>query len=137
MEVGVQSEPSLAVMNSRECMELLALRNVGNAAFTADGSSDVFPVIYVLDGTTVMLAMLVTDRLRIFQSRQVMALQVDVQSHSGASGWTVLIVGTAEVLTGQTDRERAHRLGLTTSADRAGRILVRITPGLVTGRTSQ
>jgi uncharacterized protein len=124
------------VLTVDECLRLLATQRIGRLAVVVDRYPMVVPVNYALDRGNVVFRTAPGVKLDAAQHRNV-AFQVDQFDLSSRSGWSVLLTGTAEVL---TDRHSAELVARTKALDiqplESGPkpIWVRIIRNSVTGR---
>jgi nitroimidazol reductase NimA-like FMN-containing flavoprotein (pyridoxamine 5'-phosphate oxidase superfamily) len=123
-------------LDVQECLSLLASRSVGRVAFMGDDGILVFPVNHVLHEGAIYFrtspyAALV-ERLRHTDR---MSFQVDDFDEYLRAGWSVLVVGTAEVVEPHealvslpsTEHPEPWAAGTRTAT-------VRIRPSRITGR---
>ena len=82
-----------------ECLRLLATQQVGRLGFVCDGRPDVLPVNYVLDGDAVVFATSPGAKLWGV-TRTPVAFEVDWIDPLTRSGWSVVIHGLAQEITG-------------------------------------
>ena len=108
---------SLEPLGRVECLNMLALGQVGRVGFVLDGQPEILPVNYALDGDTVLFRT-APDSVLNSISRQSVAFEVDSLDESTQSGWSVLVHGHAEGIADAIDAtsERIRRLLLTTWA---------------------
>jgi nitroimidazol reductase NimA-like FMN-containing flavoprotein (pyridoxamine 5'-phosphate oxidase superfamily) len=125
----------LAVLPFETCLRLIAEEKVGRVAFVADGEIVVLPVNHALDGQAVVFRSAVGSKLSAAVEHDVVAFEVDSHDPATRSGWSVLVNGTATVVTDEEDIARLERIGLASWADAARRPhWVRIIPVSITGR---
>jgi uncharacterized protein len=108
---------SLEPVGRVECLNLLALGQVGRVGFVLDGQPEILPVNYALDGDSVLFRTGPGSVLNSI-SMQNVAFEVDSLDDSTQSGWSVLVHGHAECIADAVDAtsERIRRLVLTTWA---------------------
>jgi nitroimidazol reductase NimA-like FMN-containing flavoprotein (pyridoxamine 5'-phosphate oxidase superfamily) len=119
-----------------ECLRLLATRQLGRLGFVLGGLPEVLPVNYVLDGEAVVFATAEGSKLRGV-TRGPVVFEVDDTDAASRSGWSVIVHGLAEELTGfdspaLVDRVRALPIEPWAPGDKPH--LVRIRPRSITGR---
>jgi nitroimidazol reductase NimA-like FMN-containing flavoprotein (pyridoxamine 5'-phosphate oxidase superfamily) len=119
-----------------DCASLLASSMLGRLGVIVDGQPEIFPVNYVYDQVTDSVAFSTSPgtKLYVALNSPSVAFEVDNVDPDGEGGWSVLVVGKAQVITDSEDvarmaSERCVRWG-------AGESLtwVRIAPSKVTGR---
>lgn len=113
-----------------DCWTLLATQSVGRLAVTVDGKVDIFPVNYALDGDGIVFGTNAGRKMSWASDGEV-AFEVDWVDGASASGWSVVVHGTAQQVS-RTD-EGAPQSAVEQWAGKKD-FLVRIAPGSVTGR---
>jgi uncharacterized protein len=129
------TEGRLRELTAEECFARLgALRpKIGRIAYLEDGYATVLPVNYGLLDDHVIIRTEVSSRLETALRIHPVSFEVDVVDPTWREGWSVLLRGRAEELTGEA-LERAEQADLQPWAPgRRGRY-VRIVPRHVTGR---
>jgi nitroimidazol reductase NimA-like FMN-containing flavoprotein (pyridoxamine 5'-phosphate oxidase superfamily) len=120
-----------------ECERLLRRSSVGRVAFTDGALPQVTPVNYAIDGNSVIFRTTPNGRLAQCCRDAVVAFEVDDVDPETHSGWSVLIVGDACAVTDESDVMRVRQLPFAPWAPGQRDHYIRITPGMVTGRTLQ
>ncbi|MFP5219156.1 MAG: pyridoxamine 5'-phosphate oxidase family protein [Actinomycetes bacterium] len=122
----------LAVLDEQECLRLMAARSVGRFAYVARaGTPDIAPVNYVVDGRDVLVRSGPGPKLQAAERRETVAFEVDEVDEATHTGWSVVVVGRAQVLP-ESERARVDVPAPWSSGPR--RHVVRITPARITGR---
>ena len=127
---------SLVVLPADECRRLLATRQLGRIGLTSGSFPLILPVNYVLDGDDVVLR---TDSPKITAAagHGRVAFEVDEVDERTRSGWSVLVQGLAEEVTGARRDELVRRLHVAPGSPWApgehGH-WIRLIPKVVTGR---
>ena len=126
---------SLEPLSRTECLNMLALAQVGRVGFVLDGQPEILPVNYALDGDTVLFRTALGSVLSKI-SMQNVAFEVDSLEETRQSGWSVLVHGRAEGISDAIDAtsERIRRLVLTTWAPGERERWFTIRPVTITGR---
>lgn len=125
----------LEVLDLERCLELLGSVPVGRVAYQARGDVIVLPVNHVRDGRTVAFRTSVGSKLDAAQRATQVTFEVDDYDEASRSGWSVLVVGRAEVVDDQAERRRLDRLGAHPWSDGDARpYWVRIRPDEISGR---
>jgi nitroimidazol reductase NimA-like FMN-containing flavoprotein (pyridoxamine 5'-phosphate oxidase superfamily) len=128
----------LADMPREDCEELLASSTLGRLGVVVDGRPEIFPVNHVYDWeshTVVLPSHLGTKMYAAFDWPWV-AYEVDGLTDDGRAGWSVLVVGSAELVDdadviARAAEQRAHSVAWV--ADSKAQWM-RIVPSNITGR---
>jgi uncharacterized protein len=120
-------------MSRERCVDRLRATAVGRVAVTNKALPAVVPVNYVLDGSSIVFRTEREGMLARACDGTVVAFEIDELSVDGRSGWSVLVVGVAELLTGSAAL-RAIETGLVSAAGDGRDQFVAITIGQLTGR---
>ena len=118
------SEPS--------CWELLRLESFGRLAVSVDNQPQLFPVDYFADDGDILFRTAEGSKLRDLRENNSVAFEVDCRTR--AESWSVVIYGTAEVVTDAHKIARADRAALPEWIPTAPYVYVTITPSTVRGR---
>jgi nitroimidazol reductase NimA-like FMN-containing flavoprotein (pyridoxamine 5'-phosphate oxidase superfamily) len=130
------SSPTMNVLSSDECFQLLATHEIGRVGVLAGGYPLILPVNYRLDGTTVVIR---THQGTILQSAEHanVTFEVDDIDRGSRSGWSVLIRAQAEEV-GEAHRadlvERTHQTGVEPWAPGAKDSWIRLITHEISGR---
>jgi uncharacterized protein len=126
---------SLEHLSRTECLNLLALAQVGRVGFVVDGQPEILPVNYALDGDTVLFRTDESSPLNQASMTKV-AFEVDSIDSSTRSGWSVLVHGHADSIADAIDAtsERIRRLTLITWAPGERDRWFTIRPTAISGR---
>ena len=117
-----------------ECLELLARGTVGRVSVVVGGHPHVMPVNYALDGEAVVFR--TDDGIKLEGSaRSPVAFEIDGIDLDEQSGWSVVVDGVAEVVSGY-DPQRLERLRSLPDPWPSGEKahVVRIAPLSISGR---
>ena len=136
MTATQQGAPPIALTRT-ECEQLLRSSAVGRVAFTDGALPQIMPVNYALDGTSVVFRTTANGRLAQCCRDAVVAFEVDDIDPETHSGRSVLIVGDAAAVTNESEVVRVRQLPFAPWAGGERDHYIRITPGIVTGRTLQ
>jgi uncharacterized protein len=120
----------------KDCLRLLATKEVGRIGFVLGGAPHILPVNFVLDEEAVIFATAEGSKLRGI-ARNPVVFEVDDTDPGSRSGWSVVIHGMAEEVTGSDppallSRVRALHIEPWTTGDKPH--LVRIRATSITGR---
>lgn len=126
----------LRVMGLDESLLRLGQAPVGRLAFPLDGEIAVLPVNHVLDGVDVCFRTSGGSKIQAAVDGDTVSFQVDDWDVAECSGWSVLVHGTASVV---TDESQVARLVATARRpwvplDPDGARWVRVSTRQVTGR---
>jgi nitroimidazol reductase NimA-like FMN-containing flavoprotein (pyridoxamine 5'-phosphate oxidase superfamily) len=116
-----------------ECLDRLHACSIGRIAVTHRALPAIVPVNYVLTGSRVVFRTEPGGMLARACDGTVVAFEVDVLDPDGRSGWSVLVVGHAELLEGSA-AVRAAEMGLVAAVGDGRDQFVAITIGQLSGR---
>lgn len=127
-------------INSNESTELeedtswgyLDSVEVGRLATAHDTQPSIFPVNFVVDGSSVVFRTAEGTKLAEMVLNQHVAFEADDWDHT--AGWSVLVRGTAERITDPDELARADKMPLRPWTGTVKHHYVRITPTAITGR---
>ncbi|MEV3907083.1 pyridoxamine 5'-phosphate oxidase family protein [Streptomyces canus] len=122
-------------LGRQECLRLMAKAPIGRIVYTRRALPAVLPVNFTLDGDDAILlrTSAASDLVRAIDGA-VVAFEADDVDAARHSGWSVVVTGTATVVTDPAERERLARTGPVSWVAAPQAVLVRIEPELVTGR---
>ena len=123
-------------IEEKDCLRLLATKEVGRIGFVLGGSPELLLVNYVLDGDAVVFLTAKGSKLRGI-ARSPVVFEVDDTDTANRSGWSVVIHGTAEEVTNfdspsLRSRVRELRLEPWPAGDKPHMVRIRATS--ITGR---
>ncbi|MFE0514339.1 pyridoxamine 5'-phosphate oxidase family protein [Streptomyces sp. NPDC058964] len=122
-------------LDRQECVRLLAEVPVGRIVYTRQALPAVLPVNFCLDhdDAVVLRTSAVSDLVSAIDGA-VVAFEADEVHTDTRSGWSVVVTGTAALVTDSAEHERLLRTGPASWAPSPHEVFVRIEPELVTGR---
>lgn len=120
-------------MSREQCLDRLRAHAVGRIAVTHQALPVIVPVNYTLLGSSVVFRTEPDGMLARACQNSVVAFEVDDLAADGSKGWSVVVVGVAEPLTGSA-AVRAIETGLVSAAGDGRDLFVAISLGQVTGR---
>ncbi|MFI9162253.1 pyridoxamine 5'-phosphate oxidase family protein [Kitasatospora aureofaciens] len=124
----------LAKLAAEECWERLGTHGIGRIALPVHPGPGVFPVNYGVDGRTVVYRTAGRGAAAAENGDEV-SFEVDHIDEYQSTGWSVLIVGTAEHVTDPgTVRRFEEQPGSRPWAGGVLNLWLRIVPGQVSGR---
>lgn len=95
-----RDRPGLEVLDRGACLRLLAGAGVGRIGLSMDALPVVLPVNYVLDADRILIRTGSGTKLNAALRNAVVCFEVDDLHPEERSGWSVLVTGTAQQLTG-------------------------------------
>ncbi|MEV0208317.1 pyridoxamine 5'-phosphate oxidase family protein [Streptomyces sp. NPDC050788] len=122
-------------LERQECLRLLATVPVGRIVHTRQALPAVLPVNFSLeeDGAVVLRTAAASELVRAVDG-VVVAFEADEVDAATHSGWSVVVTGSARVVTDPEEHERLTRSGPCSWVPSPQEVFVRIGPDLVTGR---
>lgn len=98
----------LVELDEDECWELLASVELSRVGIVVDGRIDVLPVNHtVVDGHVAWLSGTGT-KLGVAAAEEPVALEADDVDGSGKRGWSVVVHGTAQIVTDEDLKQRLY-----------------------------
>src|SRR5580698_4040162 len=94
-------------LSDDSCWELLRLESFGRLAVSSDNRPQIFPVDYYADGSDILFRTAAGTKLRDLVANEIVAFEVDLRS--GAESWSIVVNGSARVLTNDEEVARADR----------------------------
>jgi transcriptional regulator with XRE-family HTH domain len=132
---GPASSAVLEDLTPEECRVYIAPGGVGRFLFDDETRGPVaIPVNYKMDAADVVFRTNSTDILKEGAQRQQVSFDVDHLDDALAEGWSVLLSGSASVITDPSDLERARALDIQPWAGGGMEDYVRLVPAQITGR---
>lgn len=122
------------VLSTDECWRLLADTKVGRLAVDIAGEPDIFPINYVVSGTTIVFRTGAGTKLAGAVLGRAVALEIDGVDPVDRSVWSVVVKGTAHEIANMFERYAADDLPLYPWTAHPKPNFVRIQAELVTGR---
>ena len=130
---GTLVDEGLEILTKDECLRLAGTRPVGRVAVTVSALPAVFPVNFSIVEGDVYLRTSVGTKLDAATRNAVVAFQVDDFDSFAHTGWSVLVVGTAEVIS-SADIVRLEPLRVRPWVSGARHHVVRVAGELISGR---
>jgi uncharacterized protein len=127
------AERSLMALSRRECVALLGQEKIGRAVFTDRALPAVVPVTFAIQDDAVLMCTAADTRLAAAASRGVLAFQADDIDPSTRGGWSVVVVGVAELVDDPAEQARI-RLVLEPWVPGRNEVFIRLPLKVVTGR---
>jgi len=127
-------ERSLLALSLRESGELLARTQVGRVVFTERAMPAVVPVTFVLHAGGIVMRTSGDTRLTTAAAGGgVLAFEIDEIDPVSRTGWSVVVLGTPELVTSPEERARIN-LVLAPWAPGHNDVCIRLPMTVVTGR---
>ena len=126
--------PSVEELSVEECWALLDGNAVGRLAVDIAGWPDIFPINYVVDGTTIVFRTGAGTKLAGAVLNRHVAFEIDGYRPDDRCAWSVVVKGNAREIESMIDRYRAEDLPLYPWVVSDKPDFVRIDPTEVTGR---
>lgn len=115
------------------CWGYLDTAEVGRLATSVGDQPEIYPVNYVVDGESVVFRTAAGSKLEEIVVNNRVAFEADGWSDEG--GWSVLLRGTAEVITDEAELALCAKMPLRPWVPTVKRNYVRISADQITGRT--
>jgi nitroimidazol reductase NimA-like FMN-containing flavoprotein (pyridoxamine 5'-phosphate oxidase superfamily) len=119
-------------LSDDSCWELLRLESFGRLAVSSANRPRIFPVDYYADGSDILFRTAAGTKLRELVANETVAFEVDLRSR--AESWSVVVDGSARVLTNDDEIARADRAPLPGWVPVKPYVYVKIAPTSVHGR---
>lgn len=123
-----------AVLEERECLELLGRSSIGRVAVSIGAVPAVFPVNFAVLDDVIVFRTSDGTKLDAAMRKSVVAFEVDDVDPLYHEGWSVLVVGIADELRDPELLEAAENLPLVPWAEGPHEHLVAVIPKLISGR---
>jgi hypothetical protein len=135
---GQRSAATSAVLDSMtvaECRQHLADGGIGRFLFVEPGRGPVaIPVNFRMDGDDVVFRTSGDSAIAEGIHQRPVSFDVDQLDEALGEGWSVLLTGTASVITGSAEASRVQALGIQPWAGGDREVYVRLSPSRITGR---
>lgn len=131
---GAAQHPALEVLSAAECRAHLAPGGIGRFLFVAARGPVAVPVNYAMLGADVVFR--TDDRTAAAGavSQHQVSFDVDHIDDALSEGWSVLVSGTASILTRPEEIRAAENLGIDPWPGGDRKTYIRIAPAEITGR---
>ena len=126
-----KQEPVTA-LSDNECWDLLKSAALGRLVTNVGGELEIFPVNFVTQGHTILFR--TAEGTKLFGTVMNDKVLFEVDDHNVVEGWSVIIRGTARVLTAAADIHEADHAQLLPWIATEKLRYVRITPNELSGR---
>jgi uncharacterized protein len=130
-----QSRSNFAELSRSECERLLAEHTVGRVGLSAPSGPQILPVTYAYYGKTVVFRTSPYGVLSSLERHTRVAFEIDDIDEERHSGWSVLVLGSAERVTQQYTLTTLWEEGPVPWASGTRNLFIVITPDSITGRS--
>lgn len=127
-----RNEVPVIVLTEEECWKLLSLESVGRLVTHVGDVVDIVPLNFVVDDASLVFRTAAGSKLSGLTINNSVALEVD--RFNAERGWSVVVHGRAEVVTGDAELAAVEQLPLTPMVSTVKPTLVRIRVDSVRGR---
>lgn len=122
----------VSVLSDSQAWDLLSSVSLGRLVTTFGGQLEIFPVNFVTQNGTVLFR--TAEGTKLFTTVMNDRVLFEADDHTVAEGWSVIVRGTAAVLTSHEDIHEAERAQLMPWVATEKLRFVRVTPSEVSGR---
>jgi uncharacterized protein len=124
----------LEILDPEECRALLAKAPLGRIVFTQRALPAVQPVNFTVDDGDVVIRTGEGSKLAAATRNAIVAFEVDDFDVDSRTGWSVVVVGPARVVSDPEETARLKELPLRPWAPGQRENFIRIRPTLISGR---
>ena len=124
----------LIVLETRECLRLLASVPIARVALAINAVPVVLPVNFVLDGDEIIIRSAAGTKLDAALGCDVVAVEADQYDEFDHSGWSVVVKGRVRKLTDPAEVKRAAALPLRPWGSETAHHYLAVSTELVSGR---
>lgn len=122
----------VVALSDEQCWERLRTQELGRLVTHVGNVLDIFPVNYVVDGDGVLFR--TAQGSKLFELTVNDEVLFEVDDHTDADAWSVIVRGHARALDTSAEVERADGLGLTPWIPTLKYTYVRVEPTSLSGR---
>ena len=126
------ADQPITALNEDESWDLPSSVSLGRLVTTINGQAEIFPVNFVVQKRTVLFR--TAEGTKLFGTVMNDQVVFEVDDHDVAGGWSVIMRGTAHVLSTSAEIEEADRAQLLPWVATVKLRYVRITPTQISGR---
>lgn len=126
------ADQPITALNENESWDLLSSVSLGRLVTTINGQAEIFPVNFVVQKRTVLFR--TAEGTKLFGTVMNDQVVFEVDDHDVAGGWSVIMRGTAHVLSTSAEIEEADRAQLLPWVATVKLRYVRIAPTQISGR---
>ncbi|NVN52343.1 pyridoxamine 5'-phosphate oxidase family protein [Mycolicibacterium hippocampi] len=132
MDATTAPDAPVTALTEDESWSLLAGVSLGRLVTTVGGWTEIFPVNFVVQHKTLLFRTAEGTKLLTAVLNEHVVFEAD--DHDVREGWSVVVRGTAQLLSTSADIDDAHCAGLYPWVATEKLRFVRITPETLTGR---
>ena len=132
MDEAAESKETVHVLSDQECWERLGQQELGRLVTHVGDVLDIFPVNYVVDDKSLLFRTAEGSKLTELTVNSEVLFEVD--DHTEAEAWSVVVRGRAHALETSAEVERADGLALKPWIPTVKYVYVRIQPDSLSGR---
>lgn len=129
--MAIENGP-ITVLDDREAWKRLSSVALGRLVTSFGGQLEIFPVNFVVQNDTVLFR--TAEGTKLFTTVMNEKVLFEADDHTVAEGWSVIVRGTARLLTGAEEIQEADRAGLMPWVPTEKLRYVRVTPTELTAR---
>ncbi|MCB1286783.1 pyridoxamine 5'-phosphate oxidase family protein [Mycolicibacterium sp.] len=129
--MAIENGP-ITVLDDREAWNRLSSVALGRLVTSFGGQLEIFPVNFVVQNDTVLFR--TAEGTKLFTTVMNEKVLFEADDHTVAEGWSVIVRGTARLLTGAEEIQEADRAGLMPWVPTEKLRYVRVTPTELTAR---
>ncbi|WP_156685561.1 pyridoxamine 5'-phosphate oxidase family protein [Mycobacterium sp. Marseille-P9652] len=122
----------VSILPVSECWDLLGSMTLGRLVTSVDGQPEIFPVNYAIQRRTILFR--TAEGTKLVSTAINHRVLFEVDDHTAAEGWSVIVKGTARSLRTYEEIEEAERAQVLPWVSSEKSHYVRIVPETVTGR---
>ncbi|OBK36779.1 pyridoxamine 5'-phosphate oxidase [Mycobacterium sp. 1245111.1] len=122
----------VAILSAKESWDLLSGAALGRLVTSVDGEPQIFPVNFVVQDRTVLFR--TAEGTKLVSSAINNRVLFEADDHGVDEGWSVIVRGTARMVRGDEEIQRADRAQLLPWTATLKQHYVRVLPTSVTGR---
>jgi nitroimidazol reductase NimA-like FMN-containing flavoprotein (pyridoxamine 5'-phosphate oxidase superfamily) len=129
--MAIENGP-ITVLDDQEAWNRLSSVALGRLVTSFGGQLEIFPVNFVVQNDTVLFR--TAEGTKLFTTVMNEKVLFEADDHTVAEGWSVIVRGTARLLTGAEEIQQADRAGLMPWVPTEKLRYVRVTPTELTAR---
>lgn len=129
-----QTRTDVENLETHQCLELLRTVSLGHLAVTLNDTPQLFPLNFTVDHGTIVFRSAEGTKLKTLRAQPRVAFQADAVDPATGIAWSVMIQGTAELITGIEETLDTFNLMLFPWDSGPKDQFVRIIPTSMTGR---
>jgi nitroimidazol reductase NimA-like FMN-containing flavoprotein (pyridoxamine 5'-phosphate oxidase superfamily) len=127
-------DATLERLSAEECHALLSTIPIGRIVFTENALPAIQPVNFVVDGRDVVVRTRRGSKLVAAAHRAIVAFEVDDYDPELRTGWSVVLVGRARVVSDEAELDRLRTLPLETWASGDRPHFIKVEASMIRGR---